>query len=76
MILERLKKVYEAITGKTADMFTEDSRLREDLEMDSVLMLYMAIALEEEFGITVDNTIVNTVSTVGDMIGYIGEKQA
>ena len=76
MILERLKKVYEAITGKAADTFTEDSRLREDLEMDSVLMLYMAIALEEEFGITVDNTIVNTVATVGDMVRYIGEKQA
>ena len=76
MILERLKKVYEAITGKTAGDFTESSLLREDLEMDSVLMLYMAIALEEEFSITVDNTIVNSVKTVGDMIKYIEEKQA
>ncbi len=76
MILERLKKVYEAITGKTAGDFSEASLLREDLEMDSVLMLYMAIALEEEFSITVDNTIVNSVKTVGDMIRYIEEKQA
>lgn len=76
MILERLKKVYETITGKTASDFTEDSRLKEDLEMDSVLMLYMAIALEEEFSITVDNAAVNAVVTVGDMVNYIQEKQA
>ena len=48
-----------------------ESRLVEDLEMDSVLMLYIAISIEEEFGIAVDNTLLNTVKTVGDMVGYI-----
>ena len=71
MTFERLKELYARITEKDTADFTMESRLVEDLEMDSVLMLYIAISIEEEFGIAVDNTLLNTVKTVGDMVGYI-----
>ena len=71
MTFERLKELYAKITEKDTADFTMESRLVEDLEMDSVLMLYIAISIEEEFGIAVDNTLLNTVKTVGDMVGYI-----
>ncbi len=75
MTFEKLKELYQKITDKDASGFTLESRLIEDLGMDSVLMLYMAISLEEEFGIVVDNTLINTVKTVGDMVSYIEARQ-
>ncbi len=75
MTFEKLKELYQRITDKDASGFTLESRLIEDLGMDSVLMLYMAISLEEEFGIVVDNTLINTVKTVGDMVSYIEARQ-
>ena len=75
MTFEKLKELYQKITDKDTSGFTLESRLIEDLGMDSVLMLYMAISLEEEFGIVVDNTLINTVKTVGDMVSYIEARQ-
>lgn len=75
MTFEKLKELYARITEKDTAAFTMESRLVEDLEMDSVLMLYIAISIEEEFGIAVDNTLLNTVKTVGDMVGYIEARQ-
>ena len=71
MIIEKLRKIYVDITEKDAEGFTPESRLIEDLEMDSITVLYMAVAIEEQFGITVDNELVNNIKTVADMVCYI-----
>ncbi|MBQ3230995.1 MAG: acyl carrier protein, partial [Clostridia bacterium] len=51
--LERLKKLFTEVFGEDIDAnaITPNDRLAEDLQMNSIGYLYMALAIENEFGI-------------------------
>ena len=51
------------------------SRLREDIGINSIGMLYMAMALEEECGIKFNNDDFATIQTVQDVIDCIESKK-
>ncbi len=70
---ERLKKVYLENAGDDAPVenFTEDAELVRDLGCDSVTLLYMAMSLEEEFGISFSNTDLQSFKTVGGTVEII-----
>lgn len=53
---------------------TEQSRLREDAGINSIGMLYMAMALEEEFGVKFTNDDFSSISTIKDVIDCIESK--
>lgn len=74
-IFDELKEVYKKVTEQEAD-FTLTSTLTGELEMDSIMMLCMAIEIENAFGVAVDNSILNSVQTVGDMVEYIKGKKS
>lgn len=49
-----------------------DSRLVDDLEYQSLALLELAFALEEEYGLApIDEAIAARILTVGDIEGYI-----
>lgn len=50
---------------------TEDVRLRDDLGVDSITMLLMALRIEQEFGIRLENIQPNQMVLVGDVCAYI-----
>ena len=54
----------------------EDSRLAEDLALTSFAVMSMMGDFEEEFGITVDESELTDIHTVGDIMAYIKSKQA
>ena len=53
---------------------TTDSNLREDLGINSIGLLYMALAVEEEFGIKFVNEDFADIQTVKDVIAVIEKK--
>ncbi len=53
------------------DSLTRESSLKEDLDMSSISLLYMAVALEDEFGIDFSNYDLSKFETVGDVIDAI-----
>lgn len=73
MILDTLKTLFNNVFEGEIDTsgINEDSRLIEDLGMNSIALLYMAIAVEEEFGVKFDNSDFATLRTVGDVIKKI-----
>ena len=74
MILERLKNLIGNIMlGYDIDMdrITMTSTLKGDLGFSSISMLLMAIAIEEEFNISISLLDGNTFVTVGDAHTYI-----
>ena len=77
-MLERLKPLLEQVfEGQIpSEGVTEASRLIEDMGMDSIGLLYMAMAIEEEFGIAFDNEDFPRLKTVGDVIDLLTEKGA
>ena len=63
----------ESLAG-WADRITDGTRIREDLGINSVGMLYIAVMIEETFGITLNNVAVSDLATIGDVVTLIGER--
>ena len=52
---------------------TEDTRLVEDLQFDSLSIMMLSMSLEDEFGITFDEPMM--FKTVGEVIKYVDAKR-
>ena len=75
--LERLKKVLDNVFEGEIDSssLTEASSLSDDVGMNSIGMLYMAMGIEQEFGVRLTNADLPELITVGDLIRKVEEKQ-
>lgn len=73
---ERLKKVCAEVfeDDVNLDTIAENSNLREDIGINSIGLLYMAMALEEEFSIKFCNEDFYKISTVQDVVKCIEGK--
>jgi len=77
-IKEELVKILIAQKSKfaaLADTITEQSKLRTDLGLESIQMLYLVIVIEEKFQIQIENIGINDFVTLSDVIDYIESKQ-
>lgn len=75
-IFERLIEVCNAVFEGDINIegITPESSLREDIGINSVSLLYMALALEDEFGIKFCNDDFMEIKTVADVIKTIEKK--
>ncbi len=76
-ITEKLRGILIAADGRAAGSvmgYTEDSKLTEDIGLSSVTMLYLVIAIEEEFGIRFDDVGAGDFVTLGDVIDRVEAK--
>ncbi len=73
---ERLISVFHSVfEGEiNTDSVTPQSSLREDIGINSIGMLYMAMALEEEFGMKFTNDDFIGIQTVQNVIDCIEKK--
>ena len=74
--------VFEKVAGMIAKQLridvsevTADKRLVEDLKADSANVMVMIMDLEDAFDMMVDDTAINTLKTVGDVVKYIEDHQ-
>ena len=71
-IEEKLKELLAEIDEEIpAEKLTEDSLLKEDAGLSSVAMLYMAVSIENEFGIDLSEVKMSDLKTVGDVVRLI-----
>jgi len=68
-IAERVKKVIKESLAK--DSVTESSNFIDDLGADSLDVVEIVMDLEEEFGITIEDTDAEHIRTVGDAIEFL-----
>lgn len=50
---------------------TEDKRLVQDLKADSANIMVMIMDMEDAFDITVEDDVITSLRTVGDIVNYI-----
>ena len=76
--LEKLIAVCNAVFEGEISLegVTPESNLRDEVGINSVGMLYMAMALEEEFSIKFRNEDFSSIATVQDVIDCIERKVA
>jgi len=70
---ERVKKIVVEHLGVEADKVTEDASFIDDLGADSLDIVELVMAFEEEFGVEIPDDAAEKISTVSDAIKYIDE---
>lgn len=72
MILEKLKELISEQMGIEADTITMESNFEEDLGVDSLDIVELSMALEEEFDIgEMGEEDLANIKTVGDLVNYL-----
>ena len=75
-MFETLKKYLIEELRVNAAEITMDSKLVDDLGINSLELAELALRCDEEFGVEIDDDDIHRLITVGDVAAYIEEKQA
>ena len=72
-IFEKVKGITAEQLGVDEDKIAMESAFLTDLEADSLDIVELMMALEEEFNIEIPDEDVEKLSTVSDVVNYIKE---
>lgn len=68
---ERVRKIIVEQLGVEEDKVTMDASFRDDLEADSLDLVELIMAFEEEFGGEISDEEAEKIRTVGEAVQYL-----
>ena len=69
---EIIRRLFEVSDTKlSADKITKATSLRDDLGISSMLLIALALDLQEDLGIVIENEALAEIQTVGDLFETI-----
>jgi acyl carrier protein len=71
MIFEKVKEIIIETISVEEEKVTKEARLYEDLEADSLDAVELVMALEEAYGIHIDDEELSQLKTVEDIVKTI-----
>jgi acyl carrier protein len=72
---DRVKKIVVEHLGVEQDKVTEDASFIDDLGADSLDIVELVMAFEEEFGVEIPDDAAEKITTVKDAIDYIDQNK-
>ncbi len=73
-IFETVKSVVAEQLGVDESEITMDSSFNDDLEADSLDIVELMMALEDEFKVEISDEDAGKISTIGDVVEYIKDR--
>jgi acyl carrier protein len=73
-LYERIKDIIVEQLGVDEDKITLDARFREDLEADSLDLVELIMAMEDEFGGEISDEEAQQLKTVGQAVDYLKQR--
>ncbi len=73
-VFERVKAIIVEQLGVDESEVTPDARFREDLGADSLDLVELIMAFEDEFGGEISDEEAQEITTVGEAVAYIEER--
>ena len=73
-VFEKVKGLFVEDLGIDESKVTMDAKLEEDLEIDSLGIVEVVMAFEDEFDIEIDDEELADVSTVGQAVNLLHSK--
>ena len=74
-IEQRVKDIIVEQLGVNADQVTQEAKFIEDLGADSLDIVELVMAMEEEYGNEIPDEQAEKLLTVGDVVKYIEDLQ-
>ena len=74
MILDKIKDIMETELGKNRNDVTLEWDIIKDLGLDSLDIVTLIMAVEDEYGFTADDDEIAALKTVGDVVNYIEKR--
>ncbi len=71
-----LAEILEEVAGVLPAEVTPDKSFTDDLDVDSLSMVEIALAAEEKFGVKIPDDELANLKTVGDAVSFIEKAQA
>ena len=75
MVFDKVKELISEQLDVKADDITEASNIQDDLGADSLDVVDLVMALEDEFDVEIPEDQVENIMTVGDIVKFIEDKQ-
>jgi acyl carrier protein len=75
-IEKELADIVEEIAGVAAADVTPDKSFVDDLDIDSLSMVEIAVQAEDKFGVKIPDDELANLKTVGDAVNYISSHKA
>lgn len=76
MVFEKVKDILVDQLDVEEDSVTMEASITNDLGADSLDLVDLIMAFEEEFDIEIPDEDIESIKTVGDVVRYIEEKNA
>ncbi len=75
-IFEKLVEIFKIVVNKNVnlELLKEESDIVNDLGINSIGMIYLAIALQEEFKVDISDLTTTSFRKVSDVIDYISKE--
>ena len=73
-VFEKVKGLFVEELGIESEKITLDAKLEEDLEIDSLGIVEVVMAFEDEFEIEIDDEELTDVGTVGQAVNLLHSK--
>ena len=70
-----LAEIVEEIAGVDASEVTADKSFVDDLDIDSLSMVEIAVQAEDKFGVKIPDDQLAELKTVGDAVDYIAKNK-
>ncbi|MEV6769845.1 meromycolate extension acyl carrier protein AcpM [Nocardia sp. NPDC051030] len=75
-IVEELGKIIEEVTGIEPSEVTIEKSFVDDLDIDSLSMVEIAVQTEDKYGVKIPDEDLASLKTVGDAVSYIQKLEA
>jgi len=72
-ILAGLGEIVEEIAGVPADEVTPTKSFVDDLDIDSLSMVEIAVAAQDKFGVEIPDDQLKDLTTVQDVVNYVSK---
>jgi len=74
--LDRIRDIIVDLLGVEPEKVTLEARFGEDLEADSLDLVELIMAFEEEFGEEISDEDAQSIRTVGQAVAYVEARMA
>lgn len=76
MVFEKIKEILAAQLDVDAEEMALDTKIADDLGADSLDVVELLMAIEDEFSVEIPDEEIEKLKTIGDVVEYIQNNMA